>query len=62
MNWEKVKNKIFGLYQKFHKNSKGKGMGLYLVKAQVTALGGTIEMETQENLGTAFTITFKKEL
>jgi PAS domain S-box-containing protein len=61
MNWEKVKNKIFGLYQKFHSNSDGKGMGLYLVRAQVTALGGTIEMETQENLGSAFTITFKHE-
>ncbi len=61
MNWEKVKNKIFGLYQKFHSNYDGKGMGLYLVRAQITALGGTIDMETQENLGTAFTITFKKE-
>jgi PAS domain S-box-containing protein len=61
MNWEKVKNKIFGLYQKFHNNSDGKGMGLYLVQAQITALGGTIDMETQENLGTAFTITFKKQ-
>jgi signal transduction histidine kinase len=61
MNWEKVKNKIFGLYQKFHNNSEGKGMGLYLVRAQVTALGGNIDMETQENLGTVFTITFKQE-
>ena len=28
MDWEKVKNKIFGLYQKFHNHQDSKGIGL----------------------------------
>lgn len=58
-NYQKVKNKIFGLYQKFHNHPDSKGIGLYLVHSQVTSLGGTIEVESEENEGTKFTITFK---
>lgn len=60
MDWQKVKNKIFGLYQKFHNNKDSKGIGLYLVHAQITALGGTIELNTELNKGSDFVITFKK--
>lgn len=59
MNMERVKNKIFGLYQRFHNNPEGKGIGLYLVQSQITALGGKIEVESEEGVGTTFTITFK---
>jgi signal transduction histidine kinase len=59
MNMERVKHKIFGLYQRFHNNTEGKGMGLYLIHSQITALGGTIEVESEEGVGTTFTITFK---
>lgn len=58
-NYQKVKNKIFGLYQKFHNHPDSKGIGLYLVHSQITSLGGTIEVESEENEGTKFTITFK---
>jgi PAS domain S-box-containing protein len=61
MDWEKVKNKIFGLYQRFHNHKDSKGIGLYLVYAQVTALGGTIELKTEVEKGSTFIITFKKE-
>jgi len=59
MNMERVKNKIFGLYQRFHSNADGKGIGLYLIHSQITALGGKIEVESEEGVGTMFTITFK---
>jgi len=59
MNIERVKNKIFGLYQRFHNNPDGKGIGLYLVQSQISALGGSIEVESKENVGTTFTIHFK---
>jgi sensor histidine kinase regulating citrate/malate metabolism len=36
-------------------------VGLFLIHSQITALGGTIEVESQENVGTAFTITFKQD-
>ncbi len=57
-NINNVKDRIFGLYQRFHSNSDGKGIGLYLVHSQVTALGGTIEVYSEENVGTIFTICF----
>lgn len=55
---EKVKDKLFGLYQRFHNNSD-KGIGLYLIHSQITALGGSIEAESTEHAGTTFTISFK---
>ena len=59
MNMERVKNKIFGLYQRFHNNADAKGIGLYLVHSQVTTLGGKIEVDSEVGVGTTFTITFK---
>ena len=52
--------KLFGLYQRFHDHVGGKGMGLYLVKTQVEALGGSISVESKVDHGTTFTITFKE--
>jgi PAS domain S-box-containing protein len=62
MNWTKVKGKIFGLYQKFHRHDESKGIGLYLIHSQITALGGKIEVETALNKGTTFIVTFPPEL
>ncbi len=53
----KFERKIFGLYQRFHDHVGGKGLGLYLVKTQVEALGGNIEMESEVNKGTTFKIS-----
>jgi len=60
MNMERVKNKIFGLYQRFHNNADSKGIGLYLVHSQVTTMGGTIEVDSEVDVGTTFTITFNE--
>ena len=59
MNMNYIKGKIFGLHQRFHNNIDGKGMGLYLIHTQIAALGGTIEVESEEEVGTTFTIYFK---
>lgn len=61
MNMQRVQGRIFGLYQRFHNNPDSKGLGLYLIHSQVTALGGTIDVESKENYGTTFTIIFKNE-
>ncbi|MCS7018135.1 MAG: tetratricopeptide repeat protein [Cytophagales bacterium] len=50
--------KIFGLYQRMHTHVEGKGLGLYLVKSQVEALNGKIELESELNKGAKFTIYF----
>ena len=59
MNMAKVKDRIFGLHQRFHNHPDSKGIGLYLTHSQITAMGGSIEVESIENVGTTFTITFK---
>lgn len=50
------RNNIFKLYKRFHPAIGGKGMGLYLVKVQVEALGGQISVESEPGQGTTFTI------
>ncbi|QCR22740.1 PAS domain S-box protein [Pontibacter sp. SGAir0037] len=57
---EKVKDSIFKLYKRFHKGKKGRGIGLYLVKAHVESMGGHIEVSSQVGIGTAFFIYFPK--
>jgi signal transduction histidine kinase len=50
------KSKIFGLYQRFHNDIEGRGLGLYLVKTQLESLGGDISVESNPQGGTSFTI------
>lgn len=50
--------KIFGLYQRMHTHVEGKGLGLYLVKSQVEALNGKIELESKPMQGSKFTVYF----
>jgi len=52
-------DKIFGLYNRFHPHIEGKGMGLYMVKTQVEAIGGKITVTSEINKGTQFTIVFE---
>ena len=52
------KERLFGLYQKFHSHPEGKGFGLFLIKSQIESLGGKIKMESTVNVGTKFIIEF----
>jgi PAS domain S-box-containing protein len=56
---DKVKDKIFGLYEKFHNNVDSNGIGLYLVYNHITSLGGRIAVESKINEGATFIISFK---
>jgi PAS domain S-box-containing protein len=58
---ERNRDKIFGLYQRFHNYPDSKGLGLYLVKSQVETMEGTISIESEVNKGTSFTLTFKNK-
>ncbi len=53
---DKFGNDIFGLYKTFHTNHDSEGVGLYLVKNQIEALGGTISVKSKVNVGTTFTL------
>lgn len=54
------KDKLFTLYSRFHLHVEGKGLGLYLVKTQIEALGGSIEVKSEVNAGTTFEVFFRK--
>jgi signal transduction histidine kinase len=48
--------KLFKLYQRFHGGQQGRGLGLFLVKTHVEAMGGSIEVNSQVGVGTRFII------
>jgi signal transduction histidine kinase len=48
--------KMFGMYQTFHKHNDAHGIGLYITRNQVEALGGSIRVESEVNVGTKFII------
>jgi PAS domain S-box-containing protein len=57
-NVEKEKNKVFGLYKRFHSHIEGKGLGLFLVKTQIEALGGKVKVHSQVGEGSTFKVYF----
>lgn len=57
----RYQNRIFGLYQRFHPNTKGKGFGLYLIKTQIEVFGGQIDVEGEVGKGLTFTLMFKSK-
>lgn len=59
LDLESVGDGLFNLYKRFHFHVEGKGMGLYLVKTQLSALGGKIEIESKEGEGTMFSVFIK---
>ncbi len=58
IDMNKHEGKVFGLYKRFHTHIEGRGMGLFMIKAQIEALGGTIDLHSEPDKGTRFTISF----
>jgi signal transduction histidine kinase len=53
---EKYNEKVFGVYQTFHEEHNGKGLGLFSVRTTIHKLGGNIHVQSKLNKGTAFII------
>ncbi|CAN5247359.1 hypothetical protein BH09BAC6_BH09BAC6_08270 [soil metagenome] len=52
---------LFGLSKTFHTNPEAKGVGLFMTKLQIEAMGGSITTESEVDRGTTFTIAFNQE-
>lgn len=61
MNLDQFGDKVFKMYQRFHLDTEGRGIGLFIVKNRITAINGLIELESKEEVGTSFTIKLPKE-
>ena len=48
--------KLFGLFERLHSHVEGSGIGLFMVKKMVENAGGRIAVESQEGLGSTFTV------
>ncbi|TLP81467.1 PAS domain S-box protein [Maribacter sp. ACAM166] len=53
-------NKIFGLSNTFHSHPDSKGVGLFMTKTQIEAVGGSITVQSEVDKGTTFKIVLKK--
>ena len=55
-------HKVFGLRQTFHRNKDSRGVGLFITKAQVEAMQGSIDVESEPNVGTTMIITLPNKI
>lgn len=53
--------KLFGLNKTFHRHQEAKGVGLFITKTQVEAMGGSIVAESEVDKGSNFIIYFNKK-
>ncbi len=49
-------DKIFGMYKTFHQNEDARGIGLFITKNQIEAMGGKIELQSEVGLGSQFKV------
>ncbi|KEO75586.1 hypothetical protein EL17_00395 [Anditalea andensis] len=55
---ERYKDELFGMYKIFHGNKNARGLGLYIIKTQIEAMRGRIEVESEVGENTTFKLFF----
>lgn len=59
INLEKYGDELFGMYKTFTDKPESKGIGLFMSKNQIDAMGGKVTVNSVEGEGTTFNIYFK---
>ncbi len=60
INLERYAHQIFKLRKTFHHHPESRGIGLFMIKSQVEAMGGEISVSSIEGSGTTFFVNFNK--
>lgn len=56
IDMNRYRDKLFGLFQRFHTHIEGMGIGLHMIHSIVESYGGKILIESEEARGTTFKI------
>ncbi|MCX2478241.1 PAS domain-containing sensor histidine kinase [Pedobacter sp. MC2016-15] len=56
----RYRSDVFKPYQRFHPGSKGKGLGLFLVKGYIEALNGSVNIDSEPGQGVTYMISIPK--
>ena len=56
---EQYGDKVFGLYKTFTERKDSRGVGLFITKNQINAMGGHVSVESEPGIGTTFKVIFK---
>lgn len=62
INMQRYGHQIFKLRKTFHKHPESRGIGLFMIKSQIDAMGGEISVSSIENEGTTFLIHFNSKM
>lgn len=60
IDMEMASGKVFQMYQRFNNTHPGRGFGLFLVKSQIEAMGGVVQLESKRGHGSRFNLSFPK--
>jgi signal transduction histidine kinase len=58
INLDRYGHQVFKLRKTFHQHPDGRGIGLFMIKNQIEAMGGKIKVNSVEGEGSTFVITF----
>ncbi|MCX6205266.1 MAG: PAS domain S-box protein [Bacteroidetes bacterium] len=61
IDMKKNGDKLFGMYKTFNNNPDARGIGLFITKNQIDAMGGRVEVESELGKGSTFKIFFSQE-
>jgi len=56
IDMKRNRDKLFGMYRTFHDNPDSNGIGLFITKSQVEAMGGYIDVTSEVGKGSRFKV------